>query len=468
LTLDSTFALAYSHAGIARTWNLQDAGAAFARAASLNRGLSLRDSLMIAYRANLTGPHDPDFYRLVRRQEDILGELLTRFPEDPEVWHEVGEVQFHLGFFWWDSTWNRARRSFDRAIALDSGFALAYIHAVDIALSDGDPEGALQYVRGYLAIPAVNRAGAGMHLLSLLLAPEHPQRRAFSGELARASLPALRRLALTIRAWPDSAETQVEVARRLVAAEATFRGQPAAYELRFYESLLAGALVFRGHLREARRVVGDRLEMGAFMQLAQLGAMPPETVEAALVRGVHDVGDHAFFPWILEAPCYRTLDAALWWSSRRDTSRLRRLVQREDSLARTLDSVDVAPYAAPMPGFARAALALARGDTGAALRGFLPDSSCPGAQQRRAIQFRLLAALGRDSAAAWVWERLYDRPVPLMLERAHVAERLGDRHSAAKYYDWVARAWHSADPELQPRVAEARAALARLRIGGRR
>lgn len=463
--LDTAFAPALSHAGWARTWNLQGAGESFARAASVNRGLSMRDSLMVAYRASPAGPHDRAFYRLVRRQEATLTELLVRFPDDPEVLHEVGEVQFHLGYFWWDSTWNRARRSFDRAIALDSGFALPYVHAVELALSDNDPDGALRYVRGYLAIPSVNRRGAGLHLLSLLLERDHAERPAFTRELARASLSALRRLAHAVRAWPDSAETQVEVARRLVATAESSGAD--AYNLRFYESLLAGALIFRGHLGEARRLVGDRLEMAGFMQLAHLGAMTPETIEAALARGVHDVGDHALFPWILEAPCYRTLDAALWWASRRDTAKLRRLVRREESLARTPGAAEVAPYAAPVPGFARAALVLARGDTVAALRGFLPDSSCPGAPQRRAMQFRLLAALGRDAEAAWVWERVYDRSVPLMLERARVAERLGDRRDAVKYYDWVARAWRTADPELQPRAAEARAALTRLQTRGR-
>jgi len=468
--LDSTFALAYSHLGVARSWNFQDGGEAVLRAAHVNRGLSRRDSLMIAYRTWSTGMHDPEFFRRVRKQEATLTELILHYPDDAEVWHEVGEVQFHLGFFWRDSTWRRARRSFDRAIALDSTFALPYIHAIEIALTDDDPDGALAYVRGYLAIPFVNREGAGMHLLSLLLEPDPAGARVFSANLEHAPLPALRRLAQAVRLWPDSAETQITVARRLVAAaESSVRGQDpqlAAYQLRFFQSLLANALVFRGHLREAGVMVGNRLAMTAFMQLAQLGAIPPESVEVVLARGVQDrdAGVHAAFPWMLEAPCYRTLEAALWWASRRDTARLQRLVRHEDSLVRTLAPDATRPFAAPVPGFARAALSLARGDTAAALRGFsLPDSLCPGEQQRRTMEFRLLAARGLNAGAAWVWERLYDHPVPLVLERARVAERLGEGDEAARYYAGVARAWRSADPELQPRVAEARAALARLR-----
>ena len=45
---------------------------------------------------------------------------------------------------------------------------------------------------------------------------------------------------------------------------------------------------------------------------------------------------------------------------------------------------------------------------------------------------------------------------------ARVAERRGDREYAVWGYGWVAGMWRNADPELQPYVAEARAALQRL------
>ena len=48
------------------------------------------------------------------------------------------------------------------------------------------------------------------------------------------------------------------------------------------------------------------------------------------------------------------------------------------------------------------------------------------------------------------------------LERARVNERLGNRANALAGYSFVAAVWMHADPELQPYVAEARAALKRL------
>ena len=49
----------------------------------------------------------------------------------------------------------------------------------------------------------------------------------------------------------------------------------------------------------------------------------------------------------------------------------------------------------------------------------------------------------------------------LELERARVAERMGDKRRAAEGYQYVASMWHDADPELQPFVIEAGEALQR-------
>ena len=48
------------------------------------------------------------------------------------------------------------------------------------------------------------------------------------------------------------------------------------------------------------------------------------------------------------------------------------------------------------------------------------------------------------------------------LERARVAERLGEREMAARDYQYVMGVWRHADPQLQPYVAEAREGLMRV------
>jgi hypothetical protein len=48
------------------------------------------------------------------------------------------------------------------------------------------------------------------------------------------------------------------------------------------------------------------------------------------------------------------------------------------------------------------------------------------------------------------------------LERARVAERLGERDAAARDYQYVADIWRRADPQLQPYVEEAKEGLVRV------
>ena len=478
IALDTTFALALRRVGLARGWNLQLHAPYFVRAAAFNHGLGPRDSLLVLSDSGSGGPASiadhPAFRSVVRRRSAVLEEAARRYPEDPEVWYQLGEVRFHGGFVLGE-TWNDARAAFDSAIALDSTFAPAYIHPIEIVLNDNDPGAALRYVRAYLSVTSVIPEGAAMRLLSKLLEPERLRPLDFERELEVASPLALYRLAFALRSWPDAEESQIQVAHRIVAAARAHPlgpvwlrrpGADAAFELRPYLSLLANVLIFRGHVHEARLVVGNRFEMPFFMDLATLGAIPPDTVETILAQWFQHPGDQnlLYFPWFATGPCYRTLEAAHWWASRRDTASLQRLMQRQNSEARAVRNAVVAIDAHPVPGFVGGALALAQGDTALALSRFLafPDSLCPDAERLREVRFRLLAAVGRGTEAAAVFDRSHDRRVPLMLERARVAERLGDRTTAVHYYQFVLQAWQHADPELQPVVAEARAALARL------
>jgi hypothetical protein len=353
---------------------------------------------------------------------------------------------------------------------LDSGFAPAYIHAVEIALHDNDPIAALRYVRGYLVNSPMTRDGVAMDLLSTLLEHRHRRHPDFERELRAASPATLRRIALAVAFWPDENETQLllwpyllqTVPGRRVAAGTGLNGWRATYAW-----MIPILLTHRGHLQEARRAVGNRLSM-PFMQLANLGVIPPETVEVALEHWLRYPTNEnlTLHPLFTAAPCSQTMDAALWWAARKDTIRLQRLAAQEELRARSERgrAADVATRL-PVPGFVRAAFALAQGDSALALKRFqeFPDSACPDAWQLREARFRLLAARGRSAEAAAVFDHSHDRWVPLVLERARLAERLRDRPTALKYYRFVTQAWIHADPELQPIVRNARAAIVRLR-----
>jgi tetratricopeptide (TPR) repeat protein len=73
----------------------------------------------------------------------------------------------------------------------------------------------------------------------------------------------------------------------------------------------------------------------------------------------------------------------------------------------------------------------------------------------------LLLEMGRPQDAALYFESFWHDPFAAY-RLARIYEQLGDRSKALEAYALVAFAWKDADPELQPRVHEARAAVRRL------
>jgi eukaryotic-like serine/threonine-protein kinase len=128
---------------------------------------------------------------------------------------------------------------------------------------------------------------------------------------------------------------------------------------------------------------------------------------------------------------------------------------------------------------ARAALRVAEGDGGGAVADLeeasrvppphlLPESERLIPIQERPEMARAYEAVGRPADAVAALERYLALPtlgrigldafeLPAALFRlGELHEALGDPRAAAGYYLWFAELWRSADPELQPKVEEAR------------
>jgi hypothetical protein len=158
-----------------------------------------------------------------------------------------------------------------------------------------------------------------------------------------------------------------------------------------------------------------------------------------------------------------------WWVAQRDSAALREIARRSDSAAHSARSQVEKNVATYNSQAAQAYLALLRHDTTTALRRLeaLPDSLCPLCYSQHLTLVQLLSARHEDQKAARLLNRgLVDLMLPSevlwTLERARVAERLGDREKAARDYQYVANVWRHADPELQPYVTEAREGLTRV------
>jgi eukaryotic-like serine/threonine-protein kinase len=478
---DSTFALALSRLGLVRGWRGQPGGPLALLAGRFNHGLAPLDSLLIlsdSLEAASDDTLDTTYWFHRVRKFTTLEEASRRYPDDPQVWYELGEARFHLGYVV-GSTPQQTVEAFDRAIALDSAFAPAYFHPVQLAFERNDTAAARRNINRYLQLTANVSEGAGLRVVARLLDRAEASSRELEAVLDTASANVLFDAWRTVQRWPDSAEVGVRLLRLLAAGH---RGVGISADTVRTRYLLATELLFRGHLREARTMVASRFGV-PFAELAVIGAIPADSAQQAFDGWLHASNERSVVadpPWV--ARCYRSFLAAEWWARRRDTVALMSLLHRGDSVARSARSIPRLVDAWADTSLARAALALARRDTTEALRRFLafPDSLCsgfyaalsPSLAPLKRIRFELLTATGRTRDAASLADRQVTLPLTIAavvgtLERARAAEVLGDRSGALRAYQFVIAVWRNADPELGAYVAEARAGLNRL-AGGRR
>src|SRR2546422_11390754 len=146
--------------------------------------------------------------------------------------------------------------AFDRAIALDSAFGPAYIHPVEAALPRGPPAGARRYLAACLALDQADWNSEGMGLVEQLLVRPQPSPAKVQRQIDTASSHALIAAWVVFRHLPDSAETDVRLARALVGSRRT--GEPVFDDSLVRKSVLTNALAHRGRLREAYAVGGTR------------------------------------------------------------------------------------------------------------------------------------------------------------------------------------------------------------------
>ena len=135
LELDSTFALAYYKRALGRGWRqFSDTGyLRYSRQAAqyagrlLPRERGLIEANLLFAQGNFAGA------------EERFAAMVARDSADAEAWYGLGDAHFHQGA----SDWTASLRAFDRTLALDSSFHLAYSHKVLIYQAAGTSGGRL-------------------------------------------------------------------------------------------------------------------------------------------------------------------------------------------------------------------------------------------------------------------------------------------------------------------------------------
>jgi tetratricopeptide (TPR) repeat protein len=468
IELDSTFAPALRRASAAQGWvrtGLDSLSIAYAlRAGVHNHGLPPRDSILVSADSLFAsllqaGPlalrADSGWGARLRRLFGTLDQATARYPNDPEVWFAVGEANTHVGPYA-GRAMEQQLDAFDRAIALDSAFAPAYIHPIENSATYG-PGAVRKYLRPYLALSSNDLAGDGFRLLQRLLDSTPPPGANLEAVFEHISDPGLFAAYVPLSRLPDSSELVVRLARYFLRHPLS---EPPINSPKAARRTLARVLLSRGHLREAYPFLRGWEQHPLFGDAAVLGAVPAESAAAS-------------FRARLSGPASPTLVAAFpWWAARRDTSSLHTAQHHADSLARSGAALADRPLARYVAGSAAAYLALAQGDTTLASQRFLALESdrCPSCYLDRFTLAELLVEQGRDREA---WPIVngehpssvlapFPTEVLWVLLRGRVAERIGERDRAIRSYSWAAGMWRNADPELQPYVKEARDALSRL------
>jgi serine/threonine-protein kinase len=465
--LDSTFALAHLRISMVLGWAEEGFGVGSRRlseyqirAGNLNHGLAPRESLLVHAESLFAGlvPFDGDWSR-VDRLIQTMENAASRYPEDPEIWTELGEVLYHFGLLTGIPP-ERAYAAFNRAIELDSGFAPAYIHAAELAfMLDGKTAGQ-EILTQLLGLHPVGLQRTAALLTLALLEPERAESDEMALMLDSATPIALQFAMVPLQRFPDSAESATRVARALALRPSWDRSD------------LQLILAYRGHLDAAYSDfaatdwrapdVSNWMPQSVFAEMALFGAVPDDTARIV------------FDSWLEHGYGQGSYLTLRWRADRRDTLGLKRILAENEEaieLLRTEADIDTAlvKWSASMD---RAYLALARRDTATALRLFESLKvwpTVPRAYQHRLTYAQVLAAVGRDSEAAAVldeatevWYAPGPSDVIWVLERGRVSERLGNVDKAVRDYSYVVDAWRNADSLLLPMVDEAREALARL------
>ena len=479
LALDSTFALAYHRLAEVRRWRNPErerdstAYALMRRTSRFARGLAPRERLLAtidslsaeAYFAWQRGLTDVRTYddaeTLVGRLIAAIGDGLVRYRHDAELLFLLAETRWRYDpdFAEGEVDDREILDLFDHAISMDSSFAPAYVTPISLAAFLDGATSARRYIDAYLSHEPSAHRSRFIGLADVLLDPVRARDLDVDRLVDTLSNDELCDAAKLLRHVPDPSDLGLRMAHALLrhGVNADAKPAPTCAIMAVIEGLQ-----FRGHLRDAQRLTSlgaHWLGPTVTYNLGRFGILPTDSVRAE------------FRAILAQSPRTKIIKLYRWWAADGDTAAIQRYVR--DFGASKLQSATGKAMLRASVAAGHAYGALAKGDTALAVRQLLttPDTLHACWYDQRVTLVQLLVATGRYREAAPRLERRWPGTsacsngvddVVWTMERARAFERLGRKAEAVANYAFVADAWRTADPELQPWVREAREAVTRL------
>ncbi len=468
IALDSTFALAYYGLYRAITWG--NSGPILPQGSDRSiTPYSIDDVIQAAIRhLDRAPPRQRQLLQFVaetNRAEALRrADGLTRdYPDDADAWLERGDAYFHLGLQIGEPP-TLALESLQRAIALDPAVPEAYLHVVQLRSILGDSAGAWQALERLRAIAPSWPATIGLDL-AMQAAWRGADPAALAVPTAEVATIVGRYSLLVLDPRPARAVTLADSFAAVVAGPDQSPGERIEALLRRHVYQLA-----RGRYQAA----WELLRQASLLDPAGtevLGA----TVVHQLVTGRHDSEADDAAQRLLQLGAARPLWATvlLAWRSAATAA--------PDSAAtavnRLLASGEYPAFRAALVEGLTGLVALRAGDSVAARRG-LARGNASWIETRDIEEFFptpylavVLSDLDRRAGDLEVAaQRLYETVGPIGIlfrgraeeQRGEIAVQRSDTAAAIRAYRNFIALWSSADAELQPRVTEARAAVAKL------
>ena len=444
---DSTFALAHYRLGDAFGWSggleVEGVREQYAAAKRFADRLPARDAdlleISLAYANSRDGA------------TELALAATRRYPDDPVAWYLLGEVYFHLPHQSLSGP-DQALEAFTRAVQLDPTYLPAEIHLLDLAFRNVDQAAADSLLRRFDPATAGSEYGEAYALGYALAFGDSAERSRALQRVRTVPFSAHARLSTLLR-HPRFARTHIEVLT-IRRARPEFAAAPAAADASYGQALLSA-----GRLQELIRAVESgeirqpaASQTVAFAWFAGL-PIPEEVFDRALSLGPADT-----------TPGPQLVTAALRALERGDRATARRAIEGMRAAGRGLLAGGDSTTAREVIGIARlieARDAMLRGESDSALAEFeavyreigFPPAAIWGA--------RILEEQGEIDRAIRYLEQVGPTPI-LGLWLGELYEKADRRDDALEAYGWVTLAWAEADDALQPRVAEARQAIARL------